>query len=122
MSDNRDHGTISAILEAIQHIRDYTSSISNAEDFYRNTMVFDATLMNFVVVGEMSRRISDQLRDRHSEIPWQKTKSFRNLVAHDYLGIDAEEVWQIVTGDIPALEQQILSIKDEFERQESEDS
>lgn len=122
MSDNRDHGTIHAILEAIQHIRDYTRSISNAEDFYRNTMVFDATLMNFVVVGEMSQRISDQLRDRHSEVPWQKIKSFRNLVAHDYLGIDADEVWQIVTGDIPALEQQILSIKDEFEGHESEDS
>jgi uncharacterized protein with HEPN domain len=63
MSDSRDHGTIHAILEAIQHIRDYTRSISNAE-----------------------------------------------------------EVWQIVTGDIPELEQQILSLKDEFEGHESEDS
>jgi uncharacterized protein with HEPN domain len=81
MSDSRDHGTILSILEAIQHIRDYTRSISNAEDVYSNTMVFD-----------------------------------------DYLGIDAEEVWQIVTGDIPELEQQILSLKDEFEGHESEDS
>ena len=113
MSD-RDHGSILAILEAKQHIRDYTSSISDAEHFYRNTMVFDATLI-FVVVGEMNRRISDGLRDRHPEIPWQKIKSFRNLIAHDYLGIDAEEVWQIVTRDIPTLEQQILGIKDEFE-------
>ena len=66
-------------------------------------MAFDATLMNFVVLGEMVERLSTELKGRHPEVDWQRMKDFRNLVAHDYLGIDAEEVWQIIHTDLPEL-------------------
>jgi uncharacterized protein with HEPN domain len=51
--------------------------------------------MNFIVIGEMSERLSSELKEQYPEVNWQKIKDFRNLVARDYLGIDAEEVWQI---------------------------
>ena len=74
---------------------------------YRN---FDATMMNFVVIGEMVDKLSEDFKNHHPEIEWQKIKGFRNIVAHDYFGIDAEEVWQIIINKIPKLKTDIQSI------------
>ena len=68
--------------------------------------------MNFVVLGEVSDRISDELKSWHPNVLWKKIKGFRNLIAHEYLGIDAEEVWQIVQEDIPPLKDSIQHIID----------
>lgn len=53
-------------------------------------------MMNFVVIGEMVDKISDEFKKSLSNIEWIKIKGFRNIVAHDYFGIDAEEVLQII--------------------------
>ena len=55
------------------------------------------------VIGEMVDKISDEFKKSHSNIEWIKIKGFRNIVAHDYFGIDAEEVWQIIKNKIPSL-------------------
>ena len=89
-----------AILDAINHIQDYTANIENADEFYQNRIVFDATLMNFILIGEMMERLSDKLKSEAPHIEWRKIKGFRNMIAHDYLGIDAEEVWQIIADDL----------------------
>jgi uncharacterized protein with HEPN domain len=60
-------------------------------------------MMNFVVIGEMVNKLSDDFKIVHPELEWNKIKGFRNIVAHDYFGIDAEEVWQIVSNKIPDL-------------------
>jgi len=54
-----------------------------------------------VVIGEAVSRLSEGLRVENHQTPWNQIKGFRNIVAHDYFGVDAEEVWQIVKGDIP---------------------
>jgi len=70
--------------------------------------------MNFVVLGEAVIRLSTQLKEKENHIPWHKIKGFRNIVAHDYFGVDAEEVWQIIKNNIPDFEDQISAIlKDE---------
>lgn len=108
-----DRPNLMAIVDAIDQIQSYTDEIANANDFYENRMVFDATLMNFVLIGEMCGRISDELKGMYPEVEWQKIKDFRNLVAHDYLGIDAEEVWQIIGDKLVPLRGQIeLILKD----------
>jgi uncharacterized protein with HEPN domain len=47
----------------------------------------------FFVIGEMVDKLSEEIKRKHPEIEWIKIKGFRNIVAHDYFGIDAEEVW-----------------------------
>jgi len=66
--------------------------------------------MNFVIVGEMVSKLSDEFKNTHTNIDWYRIKDLRNLVAHDYFGIDAEEVWQIIKSDLPKLENDILAI------------
>ena len=111
MSD-KDRPNLLAMLEAIGQIQLYTAEVTNADQFLENRIVFDATLMNFLVLGEVSIRISEVVKAQHSDVQWAKIKGFRNLIAHEYLGIDAEEVWQIVQEDIPELRRSIQHMLD----------
>lgn len=73
--------------------------------------IIDATLMNFIVIGEMTSKISEALiRETHDQIDWFKMKGFRNIIAHNYFGVDAEEVWQIIQDKLPVLKAQLLTI------------
>lgn len=107
---NKGKGSLLSILDAIDKNLSYVQGMTSLEQYHRNSLVVDATLMNFVVIGEMVDRISTDLRAAHSEIDWQKVKDFRNLAAHDYLGIDAEEVWQIIQLHLPELKTGIQAI------------
>ena len=109
---SRDEANLLAILDSIQRIKEYTKGISSPDDFFKSSVVFDATLMNFVNIGEMADRVSISLRDQYNEVDWRKIKDFRNFVAHDYLGVDAEEVWQIIQHDLPPLKKAIDKILD----------
>ena len=108
----KDQHRLESILEAIDRIIEYTSGINSPDDFNNDYRNFDATMMNFVVIGEMIDKISDEFKRKHSEIEWIKIKGFRNIVAHDYFGIDAEEVWQIIKTKIPTLKSDIKSLLD----------
>lgn len=108
----KDHHCLESILEAIDRIIEYTAGINSADDFDKDYRNFDATMMNFVVIGEMIDKISDVFKKKHPEIEWVKIKGFRNIVAHDYFGIDAEEVWQIIKTKIPTLKSDIKLLLD----------
>jgi uncharacterized protein with HEPN domain len=111
---SRDRPNVLAMLEAIDRIEQYTRPITDAQGFQANSQAFDATLMNFVVIGEMVDRLSGVVKGRHPEMDWQEIKEFRNIVAHDYLGVDAEEVWQIVRKDLPPLKACLSAILQEL--------
>ena len=106
----KDKGNLAAILDSCRKINEFTTDLFDAESFYENQKTFDAVLMNFVIIGESVSRLSDQLKDKENHIPWSKIKGFRNIAAHDYFGVDAEEVWQIIKNDIPVFELQIKNI------------
>ncbi len=104
---NKDEVCLLGILEAITKIERYTIDINNEDDLFQNDIVYDAVLMNFVVIGEMADRLSDALKSGYSDIEWIKIKGFRNIIAHNYLGIDAEAVWEIIKKELPILELRI---------------
>jgi uncharacterized protein with HEPN domain len=92
------------MLDAIDKINEYTSVFTSADAFYGITQVFDATLMNFIVVGEMVDKLSEELKNAtRNYLDWNRIKSFRNILAHNYFGVDAEEVWQIIHDSLPKL-------------------
>ena len=108
----KDQHCRESIIEAIDRIIEYTADIESADDFNNDYRNFDATMMNFVVIGGMVDKISDELKSKHPEIEWIKIKGFRNIVVHDYFGIDAEEVWQIIKNKIPALKSDLERLQD----------
>jgi uncharacterized protein with HEPN domain len=106
----KDHHCLESIIEACDRIIEYTSGINSADDFNNDYRNFDATMMNFVVIGEMVDKLSDDFKKKHDKVEWIKIKGFRNIVAHDYFGIDAEEVWQIIKNKIPKLKADIQGL------------
>ncbi len=110
---NKDRPCLNGILEATQKILWIVEDIQNPDAFYEDAIKFDAAMMNFVVIGEMAEKLSLKLKSSSSQIDWVKIKDFRNLIAHDYFGIDAEEVWQIIQTHLPALRTNVeLLLKD----------
>ena len=110
MSDKDSH-SFQTILDAISKIIQFTKPFSDPDSFFHDVKTFDAVMMNFIVIGEMVDRISKIAKDDNPQIEWNRIKGFRNLVAHDYFGIDAEEVWQIISNDLPILKVKIENIK-----------
>ena len=109
MSDKDSH-SLQTILDAISKIIQFIQPLSNPDSFFHDVKTFDAVMMNFIVIGEMVDRISKVFKDANPQIEWNRIKGFRNLVAHDYFGIDAEEVWQIISNDLPKLKANIEKI------------
>jgi uncharacterized protein with HEPN domain len=107
---------LNALMEAIEKIELYTVAFSNADDFYYDQKSFDASMMQFIVIGEVITRLDDSYKKQHNEIPWQKIKDFRNIIAHDYFGIDADEIWDIINNKLLPLKKEIYKLQSEMEK------
>lgn len=89
------------ILDAITRIEAYTTD--GAETF-RHTLHFqDASIRQFEIIGEASKRLSSELKDRHATIPWRRIGGLRDHLIHRYMHVDLEIIWQIVERDLPHL-------------------
>ena len=91
------------MLETIDKIIRYTQGHHSADELYNNDRDFDATLMNFIVIGEEVGKLTDELKEKNRHIDWQKIYTFRNIIAHHYFGINVDIVWQIICNDLPKL-------------------
>jgi len=101
---HKDFSCLLNMLDCIKKIQDYSGKFTTADNFYNDTISFDASMMNFIVIGEMADKLSDNfIRETSQQIDWAKVKGFRNIIAHNYFGIDAEEVWQIIKSNLPGL-------------------
>ncbi len=110
-TSQKDFACLQNIIDSISKIKKYSSGHTNADEFLNNTKSFDATMMNFIVIGEMAEKLSEGfIIDTQNRIDWFKIKGFRNIIAHNYFGIDAEEVWQIIQSSLTELEQEIKKI------------
>jgi len=96
-----------ALIESIEKIELYSKDFNDADKFYYDQKSFDASMMQFVVIGEIISRLDEKFKISHSEIPWQKIKDFRNIIAHDYFGIDADEIWDIINNKLLPLKNDI---------------
>ncbi|MEM8901796.1 MAG: DUF86 domain-containing protein [Bacteroidota bacterium] len=99
----KDRANFLAILDSCEKIKKFCKGILTADEFYEDEKTFDAVMMNFVVIGEAVSRLSETTKLSNPAIPWIKIKGLRNIVAHEYFGIDAEEIWQIISNDLPSL-------------------
>lgn len=97
------------ILECIERIEKYT--LSGKTTFFSHSMTHDAVLRNLQTLAESVQRLSTNIRTAYPNISWVEISGFRNVVVHDYLGIDLEQIWMIIQTDLPKLKQQITQIK-----------
>ncbi len=100
---------IEDILEAIQKTQRYKSGLS-FEEFCSDEQVVDAVVRNLEVIGEAARHIPPEIELRHPDVPWGEMRGMRNVLVHEYFGLEWPIVWAAATEDAPALRRQIAEI------------
>ena len=99
---------LSNIRECISLIESYTSSGKKA--FLETRMIQDAVIRNLEIIGEATKKLSTEFRANNPEIPWRQMAGLRDVLIHDYLRVDLEEIWLIVENDLPELKQKLQNI------------
>lgn len=104
-----DIARLKHIIEAIQEIESYIST-EDFQAFMNNSMMRFACIKQMEIIGEASNHISDELKDRFSEIEWTQIVGMRNVFVHEYFGVDTNILWEIIKNDIPELKKKIIYI------------
>jgi uncharacterized protein with HEPN domain len=97
------------ILESANNIQNYVGNLSYQE-LVGDRMRLDAIVRNFEIIGEASGKIPQDIQEQYSFIEWRKIADFRNVLAHEYFGIDHEIMWQIIKEKLPELQKGIKTI------------
>ena len=90
------------IQESCEKVLRFTKGMKY-KDFVNDDLHFDAVLRNLEIIGEAVKNISEETRKKYPNVKWRKIAGFRDIVAHEYFGINDETVWDIVENEVPAL-------------------
>lgn len=96
------------IQEAIKNIHKYAKLGKN--EFEKNELIQNWIVRHLQIIGEASSCLSEDFRNSHPEIPWPKIIGMRNILVHDYFGIDKAIVWATVENELPSLKTHIEKI------------
>lgn len=100
------------IAEAIDRIFKYAKH--GRKEFEDQELVQTWVIHHIEIIGVAAGRVSHKLRIGHPEVPWAEIVAIRNVLAHDYFGIDIERVWMAVERDLPVLRSQVETLLDEL--------
>ena len=96
-----DRVRLGDIVEAIERIEKYAGQ--GREALYRDELVQTWVVHHLMIIGEACRALSAEFRAAHSEDAWALAGGLRNVIVHEYFGIDLEIVWGVIERDLPAL-------------------
>ena len=90
------------ILESGSAILDFIQQMS-FEEFCDDRKTYSAVIREFEIIGEAVGKLPQSIRERRSDVEWQDIRDFRNLLIHEYFGVDLEIIWKIIKDDLPVL-------------------
>jgi len=94
---------IQHILESIEFINEYVKNI-NMKEFLLSTKIQDGVIRRLEIIGEATKKLSLSFRERYPEIPWKLMAGMRDILIHEYFGVDNVLVWNTIKNDLPILE------------------
>lgn len=97
------------ILEACGKILKYTESIS-FQEFSSDSKTIDAVIRNLEVIGEAVKKVPEDIRQMDPKVDWRNIAALRDILIHEYFGVDNEIVWDIIRHKLPALKNEISDL------------
>lgn len=98
------------ILECIELIKDYTKGVTK-EDFLKSQQLQDSVIRRIEVIGEAVKNIPQEIKEGYSNIPWKRIAGMRDILIHEYWGIDLNLTWEVTAEEIPDLEREMLRMR-----------
>jgi len=111
MSSRNANLYLQDILQACDDILNFTQGMNSAAELQNDRRTFLAVIHSLEIIGEAARQIPKSFREKHPKFPWRETASLRNVIAHEYFGLDIEIIWDVVRARIPVLAEQVKQIK-----------
>jgi uncharacterized protein with HEPN domain len=105
---NRDYQRLLDIQEAIERIEKYAAQGRDA--FNDEELIQTWVVYHLQIIGEAIGKLSDELKILYPEVPWKKIRGMRNILVHDYFGIDLDIVWRVIEVELPDLKDHICSM------------
>lgn len=105
------------ILTCIDSIEEYLNKV-NKRELFGNQLLQDAVVRRLEIIGEAAKNIPLRIKNQNKQIPWKKIIGLRNIITHEYFGVNLERVWNITKDDLPELKKQIKKIFDDLNGQE----
>jgi len=100
------------IIEAAGAVREFVTGMDK-DELGKDRRTRDAVVRNLEVIGEAAKKLPAQMKRDHPEVEWKKIAGLRDILVHDYFGIDMDIVWDVVQNKLPVLNEQIRRILDE---------
>lgn len=96
------------MLDSISKIESYTDGL-DLDAFVSQSMIVDAVVRNFEIIGEAASKTSESFRAAHREIEWRRIIGLRHRIVHEYFGIDFQILWTIRTDYLPILKEALIT-------------
>lgn len=103
------------ILDAITNIEQYLKGVSETK-FYKNKLIQDGVIRNLEIIGEAAKRIPNPIKEKYAKIEWKKISGMRDILIHEYFGVDLERVWRVVRNRIKDLKKDISKVLKDLEQ------